>query len=319
MTPQRVLVTGSNGFVGRGLCAELIARGHDVRGGTRQVRNSGLSGLEQVVVDSLDAQTDWQTALSGCSTLVHLAARVHVMQESATDPLAEFRSINMLGTLNLARQAALAGVQRFVFVSSVGVNGRYTRPGDAFSEVHEVQPHNAYAQSKHEAELALRQIAADIGMEVVIIRPPLVYGPHAPGNFGSLMRAVRRGLPLPLASIRNQRSLVALDNLVDFIIRCGMHPKAANETFLVSDGQDLSTPELIRRMAEAAGVPVRLFPVPGWALEAGSRLLGKADALHRLCESLQVDISKARDLLGWVPPVSVEQGLQRAFAAKLKL
>lgn len=201
-----------------------------------------------------------------------------------------------------------------MFISSVKVNGEATQPGAAFLPDAAAAPQDAYGLSKMEAEQGLRQIAADTGMEVVIIRPPLVYGPNAPGNFGALMRAVQRGLPLPLASVRNQRSLVALDNLVDFIITCATHPKAANQTFLVSDGQDLSTPELIRKMADAAGVPARLLPVPVWALQAGAQLLGKGGAVQRLCGNLQVDISKARKLLGWVPPVSVEEGLRACFA-----
>jgi nucleoside-diphosphate-sugar epimerase len=206
------------------------------------------------------------------------------------------------------------GVRRFVFLSSVGVNGSSTAPGSSFSEVDQPNPHNAYALSKWEAEQGLLRIAAETGMEVVIIRPPLVCGPGAPGNYGSLMRAVQRGWPLPLGAVHNQRSLVALDNLVDFIITCITHPQAANQTFLVSDGQDLSTTELVRGMAQAVGVSARLLPVPVWALQAGATLLGKGDAVHRLCGNLQVDISKARSLLGWLPPVSVEDGLRRAMA-----
>lgn len=188
-----------------------------------------------------------------------------------------------------------------------------TLPGCAFSEVHKPKPHNAYALSKWEAEQGLIQISAETGLEAVIIRPPLVYGPGAPGNFGSLMRVVQRGWPLPLGAVRNQRSLIALDNLVDFIITCIRLPQAANQTFLVSDGQDLSTTELVRGMARAAGVPARLLPVPVWALQAGAKLLGKGDAVQSLCGDLQVDISKARELLEWLPPVSVDEGLRRAM------
>ncbi len=206
------------------------------------------------------------------------------------------------------------GVRRFVFVSSIGVNGLETGHGQGFFEADKPNPHNAYALSKWEAEQGLMQIATATGLEVVIIRPPLVYGPDAPGNFGSLMRAVQRGWPLPLGAVHNQRSLVALDNLVDFIITCITHPQAANQTFLVSDGQDLSTTELVRGMSQAAGVPSRLLPVPVWALRAGALLLGKGDAVQRLCGNLQMDISKARSLLGWVPPVSVQEGLRRAMA-----
>jgi nucleoside-diphosphate-sugar epimerase len=200
-----------------------------------------------------------------------------------------------------------------VFISSVKVNGEHTEFGHAFSETDAPNPQDAYGLSKYEAEQGLRQMAAETGMELVIIRPPLVYGPGVKANFAALMRAVQRGWPLPLGAIHNQRSLVALDNLVDFIITCITHPQAANQTFLVSDGQDLSTTELVRGMARAAGVPARLLPVPAWLLQAGAGLLGKGDAVQRLCGNLQVDISKARQLLGWVPPVSVEDGLRWAM------
>jgi len=251
-------------------------------------------------------------ALRGADCIIHTAARVHVMHDTESDPLSAFRSVNADGTLNLAHQAAAAGVKRFVFISSVKVNGEVTQPGQAFSEADVSSPQDAYGQSKHEAEQGLRQLSADTGMEVVIIRPPLVYGPGVKANFAALIRAVQRGWPLPLGAVHNQRSFVALDNLLDFIVNCITHPKAANQTFLVSDGQDLSTTELVRGMAQAAGAPARLLPVPMWALQAGASLLGKGDAVQRLCGNLQVDISKARSLLGWVPPVSVDEGLRRA-------
>jgi nucleoside-diphosphate-sugar epimerase len=236
------------------------------------------------------------------------------MHESSADPLAAFRAVNVEGTLNLARQAAAGGVKRFVFVSSVKVNGEETELDQPFNEDDEPCPIDPYGISKMEAEQGLRQLSADTGMEVVIIRPPLVYGPGVKANFAALIRAVQRGWPLPLGALYNQRSLVALDNLVDFIVTCITHPQAANQTFLVSDGQDRSTTELLRSMAQAARVPARLLPVPVWALQAGASLLGKGDSVQRLCGNLQVDISKARNLLGWVPPVSVEEGLRRAMA-----
>jgi len=256
---------------------------------------------------------DWGKVLVGVSTVVHLAARVHVMHETETDPLTAFRAVNVGGTLKLARQAAAAGVKRFVFISSVKVNGESTSSGKAFTELDAPNPQDAYGQSKHEAEQGLRQLSADTGMEVVIIRPPLVYGPGVKANFAALMRAVQRGWPLPLGAVHNQRSLVALSNLVDFIVTCLTHPAAANQTFLVSDGEDLSTPDLIRRMARAMNRPARLLPVPVWALQAVALLLGKGDAVQRLCGNLQVDISKARKLLGWNPPVSVDEGLRGAM------
>jgi nucleoside-diphosphate-sugar epimerase len=289
-----------------------MSNGMAVRGVTRALRNLPI-GVENAAVGSIDGNNNWSDVLKGCEIVVHLAARAHIMKESVYDPLVEFRRVNVRGTLTLARQAALAGVPRFVFVSSIGVNGVQSAPGKAFSEADQPNPHNAYALSKWEAEQDLLRIATETGMEVVIIRPPLVYGGNAPGNFGALMRAVQRGWPLPLGAVHNQRSLVALDNLVDFIITCINHPQAANQTFLVSDGQDLSTTELVRGMSKAAGVTSRLLPVPLWALQAGATLLGKGDAVQRLCGNLQVDISKARNLLGWVPPVSVEEGLRRAM------
>ena len=287
-------------------------RGLVVRIATRSLQDRG-DDFEGVVVGAIDAETQWSEALRGIDTVVHLAARVHVMNDASENPMAEFRRINVAGTLNLARQAAAAGVKRFVFISSVKVNGERTAPGRPFTETDAPNPQDAYGQSKHEAEQGLRLMAEDTGMEVVIIRPPLVYGPGVKANFAALMRAVQRGWPLPLGAVHNQRSLVALDNLVDFIVTCITHPKAANQTFLVSDGQDLSTTELVRGMAKAAGVPARLLPVPVWALQAAGALLGKGDAVQRLCGNLQVDISKARQLLGWVPPVSVEEGLKMAM------
>jgi nucleoside-diphosphate-sugar epimerase len=246
--------------------------------------------------------------LIGVDIVVHLAARVHVMRDSATDPLAEFRRVNVAGTERLALAAATAGVRRFVFLSSVKVNGEK----GGYNESDPPAPQDAYGISKHEAELGLRVIAAETGMEVVIIRPPLVYGPGVKANFHVLLWAVARGVPLPLGAIHNRRSLVALDNLVDIIVTCIDHPAAANQTFLVSDGEDLSTTELIRHLARAMGRPARLIPVPASVLMAGATLLGKREVAARLCGSLQVDITKARELLGWLPPITMDEGLRRA-------
>jgi nucleoside-diphosphate-sugar epimerase len=308
------LITGATGFVGSAVIARLAAEGVETLACMRGDTVSMPEGVRVVPVIELTANTDWRQALAGVKNLVHLAARVHVMHDTEMDPLIAFRAVNVDSTLNLARQAAAAGVKRFVFISSIGVNGSQTMSGTPFRETAKINPHNAYALSKSEAEQGLIQISAETGLEVVIIRPPLVYGRNAPGNFGSLMRAVQRGWLLPLGAVYNQRSLVGLDNLVDFIFTCIIHPKAANQTFLVSDGQDLSTAELVRSMAQAAEVPARLLPVPVWALQAAASLLGKGDAVQRLCGNLQVDIFKARSLLGWVPPVSVEDGLRRAMA-----
>lgn len=297
-----ILITGATGFVGKALVQRLLAD-DESRRLVVAVRSGGQRWPEQVLpilTGDLHPSTDWSIALEGVSVVLHSAARVHVMHDTEADPLAAFRAVNVEGTLNLARQAAAAGVKRFVFVSSVKINGESTQLGRAFTEVDLPNPQDAYSQSKHEAEQGLRQLSSDTGMKVA--------------NFAALMRAVQRGWPLPLGAVHNQRSLVALDNLVDFIVTCITHPQAANQTLLVSDGQDLSTTELVRGMAQAAGVPARLLPVPVWALQAGASLLGKGDAVQRLCGNLQVDISKARNLLGWVPPVSVEEGLRRAMA-----
>lgn len=307
-----ILVTGASGLVGARLCQRLLCDGARVRAAVR-LPSLVATLPQQVVVGPINKATDWHLALLNVQAVVHAAARVHVMHDTEADPLTAFRAVNVEGTLNLARQAAAAGVKRFVFISSVKVNGEATLPGQAFTADDVPAPLDPYGVSKMEAEQGLRQLAADTGMEVVIIRPPLVYGPGVKANFAALMRAVQRGWPLPLGAVHNQRSLVALDNLVDFIVTCSTHSQAANQTFLVSDGQDLSTTELVRGMARAAGVPARLLPLPVWALQVAGRLLGKGDAVQRLCGNLQVDSSKARELLGWTPPVSVEEGLQQTL------
>ena len=309
-----ILVTGATGFVGNAVVQRLLAQ-DALQRVVVAVRRYGLQWPEQVVpcvTGDLQPVTDWSLAVNDVRAVVHCAARVHVMHDTEADPLTAFRTVNVDGTLNLARQAAAAGVKRFVFISSVKVNGEFTLSGRAFNEVDTANPQDTYGQSKHEAEQGLRQIASNTSMEVVIIRPPLVYGSRVKANFAALMRAVQRGWPLPLGAVYNQRSLVALDNLVDFIVTSLGHPAAANETFMVSDGEDLSTPGLIRRMARAMNRPARLLPVPVWALKAGASLLGKGDAVQRLCGNLQVDISKSRTLLGWNPPISVDEGLRRA-------
>jgi nucleoside-diphosphate-sugar epimerase len=311
-----ILITGATGFVGKALVQRLLSD-YELRRLVVAVRRDGLSWPEQVlpiVTRDLNQTTDWSIALKGVEVVVHCAARVHVMKDTETDPLTAFRAVNLQGTLNLACQAAAVGVKRFVFVSSVKVNGESTLPGRAFTETDIFNTQDAYGQSKYEAEQGLLQVSADTGMELVIIRPPLVYGPGVKANFAALMRVVQRGWPLPLGALQNKRSLVALDNLVDFILTCINNPLAANQTFFVSDGQDLSTTDLVRGIARAAAVPARLLPVPVWALHTGASLLGKGDMMKRLCSNLQVDISKARSLLGWVPPVTVDEGLRRSMA-----
>jgi nucleoside-diphosphate-sugar epimerase len=308
---MRVLATGSAGFVGKSLLSALDAKQYRVSAATRSHKHCS-SSFNSHVVGNIDALTNWSEALTGTDAVIHLAARVHVMRDIARNPLAEFRRVNVDGTLNLARQAAAIGVRRFIFLSTIGVNGNSTTLGTAFSENDASLPHDPYSVSKHEAEVGLRSISKSTGMELVIIRPTLVHGSRAPGNFGKLTRLVAKGLPLPLASIDNRRSLVGVDNLISFIVTCLEHPSAGNETFLVSDGEDLSTPDLIRRMARAMDRPARLLPVPKSVLIAAAAMLGQSDMAQRLCGSLQVDISKSRELLGWNPPVSVDEGLRRA-------
>lgn len=250
--------------------------------------------------------------------MVHTAARVHVMRETASDPLAEFRRINVEGTAQLALQAAISGVRRMVFISSVKVNGEATQPGHPFQADDAPEPKDAYGVSKLEAEQRLREISARTGLEVVILRPPLIYGPGVRANFRAMMRWVSKGIPLPLGAVRNLRSLVALDNFVDLITHCLHHQAAAGRTFLVSDGEDLSTTELLRRLGDALGKPARLMPVPVAWLEFSAALTGRKDIAQRLCGNLQVDIGKTRQILGWDPPVSVREGLRRTAQGFLR-
>ena len=270
--------------------------------------------IENIVsVGDLDKPIDWSSVISGQDVVVHTAARAHIMKDECADPLSVYRAVNSAGTLNLASQAAAAGVKRFIFISSIKVNGEQTVTGQPFSWHDRPSPDDFYGTSKHEAEQGLRALASETGMEVVIIRPPLVYGPGVKGNFASMIKLVGKGLPLPLGAVHNKRSLVALDNLVDLIVTCIDHPGAANETFLVSDGEDLSTTQLLQGVAEAMGKPSRLIPVPVSLLQFGATLLGKKAVAQRLLGSLQVDISHTQKCLNWTPPLTVKQGLQRCF------
>ena len=309
----RLLVTGADGFLGRAVVSRAAADGRAVRATTRRASNGWPAGVEALPGHELATDTDWRTALGGVDAVVHCAARVHVMLDTAADPLAAFRLVNTAATLALACQAAEAGVRRLVFISSIGVNGAETTNAP-FRADDAVAPHSPYAVSKHEAEEGLRALANSSGMQVVVIRPPLVYGPGAPGNFAQLMRALQRGLPLPLGAVNNRRSFIGLDNLVDLIVTCLDQPAAANQTLLVSDGEDLSTSDLLRRTGRALGRPARLLPVPGALLRTAANLLGKRELGQRLFGSLQVDIAKTRSLLGWTPPVSVDEGLRRTAA-----
>lgn len=306
---MKVLVTGATGFVGAALCDTLAASGVEVVPAARS--KSGLP--HEVVVGNLDTSTDWRPALTGCDAVVHLAARVHVMNEAVQDPLALYRATNTEATLNLARQATQAGVKRFVFISTIKVNGEGR---DApYRETDVPAPEDAYAISKWEAEQGLQRIAADTGLEVVILRPPLVYGPGVKANFLRLIRMVQRGWPLPLGAIRNRRSLLFLGNLVDAIRLCVEHPAAAGQTFLLDDGEPVSTPELIRAVARAMGRPAHLLAVPVGVLELAGALLGKRAAVARLAGSLYVDSSLLRSRLGWTPPFSTAAGLAATVAA----
>jgi len=310
-------VTGANGFVGKPLCVELLRQGQTVRAVTRSA-NSQAENIDAVSVCTIDGETDWAFALPDVNVVIHLAARVHVMKDTAIDALAECRRINVEGTLNLARQAVKSGVKRFIFISSIKVNGESTLLGQPYTAEDEPAPVDPYGISKREAEEALRQLAGETGLEVVIIRPPLIYGPGVKANFRSMMHWLDKGIPLPLGAIHNQRSLVALDNLIDLIVTCIHHPAAANQIFLAGDGEDLSTTGLLQRMAAALNKKVRLIPVPEPLLILGAKLLGKQAIAQRLCGSLQVDISKAHDLLDWKPPVSVDEALHKTAQYYMK-
>lgn len=312
---SRILLTGATGFVGRALLARFVNEEYTVTSAVRTPITDFQAA--QVIVPDLTGQTDWSDALIERDVVIHSAARVHVMNEQSADPLTEFRKVNVDGTLNLARQAAAAGVKRFIFISSIKVNGEETVSGKPYTAFDTPLPLDPYGLSKHEAEEGLKVLAAETGMEVVIIRPVLVYGPGVKANFRSMISWMNKGVPLPLGSIHNKRSMVALDNLVDLIVTCIDHPAAANQTFLASDGEDLSTTELLQRTARALNKPARLLPVPAGLLEFGAGVLGKRAVAQRLCGSLQVDIRHTCETLGWRPPVSVDDALKKTADAFL--
>jgi nucleoside-diphosphate-sugar epimerase len=310
--PKTILVTGANGFVGRALCQRLLANGHFVIATVRSAQSTATlpAGLRSVFIKPLAPETDWSDALPSADVVVHLAARVHVLSRHATPrSLSDFHTVNVLSTVQLAQAALKAGVQRFFFLSSIGVNGNATLPGKPFSEQDQPAAHNQYSRSKLEAEQALHSLTANSAMQSVIIRAPLVYGPGNPANALRLLQAVHQRRPLPLASVRNLRSLIYLGNLVDSIALCCVHPNAAGQTYLVSDRQDVSTPELIRHIATAFGIQPRLWPFPPTLISAAAALLGKRDTADRLIGSLAVDSSKIVRELGWNPPYTMEEGL----------
>lgn len=324
---MKVLITGASGFVGRATCAWLVAQGREVAGAVRQLPARPLAGVDYRIVSNLDAGTDWRAALADVEGIIHCAARVHVMRETADDPLAAFRSANVAGTERLARQAVAAGVKRLVFVSSVKVNGEETTPplpnpfprgvrGD-FREDDAPAPQDPYGQTKWEAEAMLAQVAQDTGLEMVIVRPPLVYGPGVKGNLARLLSWVERGVPLPLAGIHNARSLIGIDNLASALQVCLTHPAAAGRAYLVRDGEDISTPELVRRLGWHLGKPARLFALPAPLLEGLAGLAGRRADVQRLTGSLIVDDSLIRRELGWIPPCTLDEGLAQMARAWL--
>lgn len=307
-----VLLTGASGFVGKAVLKTAYQRDLKIRSVYRSL-DLAKEQPNSVVVSGLDCVADWSQALNGVDVVIHAAARAHIMREEDLDPLTEYRRVNVKGTLNLARQAAVAGVHRFVFISSIKVNGETTPPGCSITTDDPPSPEDAYGLSKAEAEVQLRQVAQETGMEMTIIRPPLIYGPGVKGNLASLIGWVRRGVPLPLGGVtHNRRSFVGIDNLVDLILVCADHPNAANQTFLVSDGEDLSTAELLRKIGTALGRPARMLWVPAGLISLTSELLGMRAISQRLVGSLRVDIRKTCEMLNWAPAVAVNEGLRRA-------
>jgi len=305
-TMTAILVTGATGFIGQATCKALLSAGHAVTAATRAA--PGQVHVRPVAVGDIGPDTDWSAALAGCEVVVHLAAHVHVLSGKAADVTGDFHRVNVEGSENLALQSARAGVRRLVFLSSVKVYGDVSKQR-AFIESDRFEPTDAYGASKAEAEVRLKACCAESGMELVILRPPLVYGPGVRANFLSLLRIVDARWPLPVASITNRRSLVYVGNLVDALGVCLGHPAAANRTFFVSDGHDVSTPQLVREIASALGKTPLLFPFPPSLLRGAGLLTGRREQLVRLTESLQVDISSIKSTLSWNAPFSLHQGL----------
>jgi nucleoside-diphosphate-sugar epimerase len=311
-----ILVTGATGFLGKHLLSHLENKLSHI---TVLLRTENEQFTNSVVVSRFNGDSDFNKAVVERDVIIHCAARVHVMNDTANDPLESFREVNTYGTLNLAQQAAAAGVKRFIFISSIKVNGESTELGKPFKDDYNFIPTDYYGLSKYEAEVGLRKIANETGMEVVIIRPPLVYGPGVKANFAAMMCLAAKGLPIPFGSItKNRRSLVSVYNLVDLIVNCIFHPNAANQTFLVSDDEDLSTAQMLKELSIALGknskmpfLPVKLFEIAG-------KITGKSAIVERLCGSLQVDVSKTKKLLNWQPPVSVKEGFARTAEYYLK-
>lgn len=303
----KVMVTGASGFVGKSLTAQLIHQGHSICAVTRS-KATAIEGAEVLMVGSIDGKTNWTAALHGVDVVIHLAARVHIMAERSANPLAEFRKVNVEGTRHLAESTAKAGVKRFVYASSIKVNGEQTTI--PFTELDELNPQDAYGVSKWEAEQALYKISAETGLEVVVVRSPLVYGAGVKGNFSHMIRVLKKGFPLPFASVKNLRSLIYVENLVDALVLCATHPKAAGQRYLVSDGEDVSTPDLLRKSSIALGKSAKLLPCSPMFMRLAGRLFGKSEQVEKLVGSLQVDSSKIRRELGWKPQFTLDEGLK---------
>lgn len=309
-----ILVTGASGFVGRAVCRRALSFGFKVKGSHRSPISAGAvpARVEKVEIPSIDRKTDWSRALEGVQVVVHLAGRVHVNRERDGDFLSTYKEVNAAGSQRLAEVAAAVGIQRLVYVSTVKVNGEQTVTA-AFTEADTPHPQDAYAISKWESEMALHRIGGESGLEVVILRPPLVYGEEVGANFVRLLNLVRRGTLLPFASVSNRRSLIYVRNLADAILTSAVHPRATGQTFLVSDGEDISTPELVRRIADAMRVPSRIFRCPPSLLNAVSRILGRSADVSRLIGSLAIDDTRFRSETGWIPPFTLSQGLQQTL------
>lgn len=315
---KQILITGATGFVGLTLVSQLVANQKSVTCSVREFSSVLGTDVKQVITGDITPDIYWYEALKGVEVVIHLAARVHVMRDASADPLVAFRETNSLSTLSLARQAAASGVKRFIFLSSIKVNGEFTTKGEPFTPEVSKAPSDPYGFSKFEAEQGLLELHADTGMEVVIIRPPLVYGPGVKANFLQMMSWVFKGIPLPLGAILSQRSLVAIDNLTDLISVCIEHPAAAGHVFLVSDDEDVTMTELLQKMANALVRSSRLISIPQGVLAKGLVLVGKEAIAQRLCNSLQVDISKTKQLLGWKPVISVDDAIQKVADDFLK-
>jgi len=317
MLKPNILITGATGFVGARLVAELLLQQFSISAIVRGEDSVVPVGAEKIIKGNLTNVSDWFPVLKNIDIVIHVAGRAHIMNDDAIDPVTEFRKVNTNVTLNLAKQAAEIGVKRFVFISSVKVNGEKTYLDKPFKPDDDFVPCDPYGLSKYEAEKGLMALSKETSMEVVIIRPPLIYGAGVKANFASMIRWMDKGIPLPFGAVHNQRSLVALDNLVSFIICCISHPKAANEIFLISDGEDVSTTQLLKKVADALGKKTMLIPIPVGLMKLVAKLMAKSGMANRLFASLQVDSSKAHDLLAWEPVISMEEQLQKTVDAYL--